>query len=354
MVGADDEIMEVISRFYFAIPFLLTVAILFLLVQIASRVGLVDYPGGHKKHTKPTAVVGGVAIYLGFFLSVIFLNISLLDVSPMLVACLLLAMIGLLDDLFQFSSSTRFAAQIIACLVMIYWGGVQLFTLGDLLGNGSIVLGVLAIPLTIFSTVGVINAFNMIDGMDGLSSSLMLVAFASLFWIAIGAGRSDQAELLVIVEMGVFAFFLFNARLGLRVKAAVFLGDSGSMFLGFLLAWFLIKFTQTSDAIMAPVTALWIIAIPLSDTVGVMLRRIIGGCSPFAADRTHIHHLLQHAGFGVNQSLICLVLVALIMAGIGVFGDLNGIDSPILFSGFMLFFSVQFITTTYYVRKHRL
>ena len=155
----------------------------------------------------------------------------------------------------------------------------------------------LAIPFTVFVTVGVINSINMSDGLDGLCGNLTMVSLLGLGTAAALWSNSGDFRLINMLSAAVAGFLLFNQRTIWRTRALVFLGDAGSMLLGFVLAWFTIEICQAPIAAISPAAALWFVAVPVMDTVGVMLRRLLAGLSPFHADSQHLHHLLIQCWF---------------------------------------------------------
>jgi len=213
--------------------------------------------------------------------------------------------------------------------------------LGYLVPTGHPVsLGIMAVPLTVFAIVGVTNAVNMSDGIDGQAASLVLVAVSALAVITWVNGHLGALAILILLAGVLIAFLTFNLRF--HGTALVFMGDAGSMFLGFVLAWLLVKVSQGDDRLMAPVTALWIFALPLIDTVSMMLRRALLGRSPFLADREHFHHILLAAGFTPKQTLALTVLLAGIAAGVGLAGHFLGVEEYWMFLAFISLFALHF------------
>ena len=317
-----------------------TVLMLWGLRQLAFPIGLVDKPGGRKVHDGAVPLVGGLAMFLAFSLSALLWDLPLTKLAALLAGASVLVLVGVLDDLQELSSSLRFLAQIGAALIMALWGGVVLQDLGAIGPSGGMAdLGLFAVPLTVFATVGVINAINMSDGIDGLAGSLTLVALVSLALAAFWSGGGDWLSVLGLLIAAVVGFLFFNLRPG---RALVFMGDAGSMFLGFVLAWFLIQFSQGEDRLMPPAVALWILAVPLIDTVAMMLRRILKGRSPFAADREHFHHVLLLAGFSPKATLAIIVFVAMVCASIGLSAWYLGLPESALFYAFLAFFALYF------------
>lgn len=317
------------------IGFLVAALLLWCLQPVARHIGLVDHPGGRKTHVHPTPLVGGIAMFVAFAFAILTLDSPLSGHRALFAGALVLVVVGVLDDLHELSARPRFAAQILAGLIMTLGAGVVLHDFGHLmLADQLLSLGILAIPLTVFASVGVINAVNMSDGIDGLAASLVLIAVGALLLLAWPSGQRDLIGLLVVLATVILAFLAFNLRL--KGRALVFMGDAGSMFLGFVLAWFLVRLSQGETRLFAPVTALWIFALPLIDTVVMMIRRIRLGRSPFAADREHFHHILLAAGFTPKQTVALMVLVALALAGIGLIGHFQGLPEHWMFWGFLV------------------
>ena len=250
-------------------------------------------------------------------------------------AALLIFLTGLADDLWRLDYKMRMLVQTVAATLMALWGGVLLLDLGNLLSDQALDLGIVALPFTVFATIGVINALNMIDGIDGLSGSLSLASLTLIAIVASIAGRDAYLALVLILMGGVAGFLYFNLRRGLRRRAEVFLGDNGSMLLGFVLCWLLIGLSQGESRAMSPVTALWIFAIPLVDAVGAIVRRIYYRHSPFRPDRNHLHHLLMRAGFRVQDIVHIALAMQLLIGGLGLIGFYAGIDDGWMLAGFM-------------------
>lgn len=304
----------------------MTAMLIVVMRPLARIIGLVDVPDARKTHSGSVPLVGGIAI----FLSVLALGlVSLWTGRPLVPAIpqllsflaggLLLVGIGLADDFLELSARVRFLAQAMAALIMAFGGGVALADLGAMSVSGRVVeLGLLTVPFTIFATIGVINALNMCDGLDGLSGSQALVSLGGFLLALLIWGEPADASLLAGLGGGIAGFLLFNLRLPGRARASVFLGDAGSMFLGFALAWFAISLSQGPDRIIKPAAALWFVMVPVIDAVAIMLRRILRGRSPFAPDREHLHHIFLLAGYSVSQTVA-------IMAGLGATGVAIGL-----------------------------
>ena len=311
--------------------------LLWFLRRVAFHIGLVDHPGGHRAHEVATPLIGGLAMFLAFSFAALTMNVPIGALRALFAGSALLVVVGVLDDLHELSTRARFVAQIAASLLMTLWGGVVVADLGAIGWNGGIaVLGTFAIPFTVFAAVGVINAVNMADGIDGLAGSVALVAVVSMGLLSWSAGQLAALAILGALAAVLAAFLFFN--LPFRGRARLFMGDAGSLFLGFVLSWYLISLSQGDQRAMTPVTALWIVAVPLVDAVSMMVRRIFKGQSPFNADREHFHHVLQSAGFSAGQTLGIIIAVQVVAAAIGVGGYLLSVPEYLMFFGFLAFF----------------
>lgn len=302
---------------------IVTASLIIVLRPFAMTIGLVDVPDARKTHQGPIPLIGGLAIFVAVAIACLIpgitgLSTAVPEVVTFLAAGILLVAVGVTDDFIQLSPTARFVAEVLAALAMIYGAGVVLTDLGELTVSGeALELGLLAVPFTVFTTVGVINAMNMCDGLDGLSGTQSLVSLAGFALALALAGGIGQAGLLTVLGGGILGFLLFNMRLPGRSRAAIFLGDAGSMFLGFALTWFAISLSQGPDRVLQPAAALWFIMVPLLDAVAMMLRRLVKGRSPFSADREHLHHIFLLAGYSVNQTVALMALLSACGVAVG-------------------------------------
>jgi len=219
----------------------------------------------------------------------------------------------------------------VAAAIMVWGAGVELRSVGNLLGWRPIGLWLFAIPVSAFAVIGVVNAVNMLDGIDGLAGSIALVAFAWYALVAVQSGLPGQAGVAILACGAIAGFLLFNLRLPGRPRARVFLGDAGSLALGFALGWFAIDLTQGPGRTFPPIAALWVLLLPLADCVSLMARRLRAGRSPFVADAHHIHHYLLRRGFSHGQTLGILVALSTIFGAVGYAGWRMGWPEAALF-----------------------
>lgn len=308
-----------------ALAALLTVAALWLLKPIAVRLNLLDHPQeGRKDHEHPTPVIGGLAMALAS-MGIIAALEPTLALLAFVAAASLLVIVGMMDDILDLRWWWRILAQIVAALIMVQLGGVRIEQLGQLVGVSGTGLGVLAVPFTVFATVGIINAINMIDGADGLAGSLVMAALVMLAMAALYAGNGVLAQRALIMAGAVAGFLAWNIRHPWRQRATVFMGNAGSAFLGLVIAWVSFQLTQNPGHPVSPVLALWLLPIPIMDCLVLIVRRLREGRSPFDAGRDHIHHFMLDAGLSAGwvtagltgASLLCgLVIGQAMRAGI--------------------------------------
>jgi len=309
------------------------------LVPMARRFGLVDHPGGRKVHEAPTPMTGGPAIFVTLTL---FLFAHLADdrfAQALLAGGGLLFLAGLADDRRHLSPWVRFIVQVSACLFMVYWGGVHLEDFGGLFTSSVLELGPLYIPITIFAALGVINAFNMIDGMDGVAGGLFMVSAVGLALYAGFGGVVHLHWILVAALFAVLGFLLLNARFPWNPRARVFMGDSGSTFLGFLLAWSFISlgndFNESGQRAFMPMTAVWLIAVPLLDTTTLMWHRWREGGSALRGDQHHLHHAFLRAGFSTGQAWLGILSLAIVLAAVGALFEASALPDHYSFWTFL-------------------
>jgi len=239
-------------------------------------------------------------------------------------ACIALLLLSMFDDLSKkgINPVFRLLMQFIITLMLIIYSDAAIKDLGfSFLGwDGS--LDLLAIPFTAFAVIGITNAFNMVDGINGLCSSLAASCIGALFFISFPL---SIGYLFIIILASIIGFLLYNLGVFGRQRG-VFLGDNGSIFLGFLAAWFCVYFASPSINILKPVTALWLVAIPLIDCVSIILYRISIGSRPFEADRNHLHHLIYDKLIFVSNkskresfTLLIIFFLSIMFASIGIF-----------------------------------
>jgi len=325
--------------------FLLSLAVTFFVLprlsRIASQIGLLDHPGIRKVHTKPKPLTGGIGIMIGISISLL-LFVPLHNLRGFYAGLLLLAIVGFLDDYSELSHRWKFAAQILAAIFMIYFSRTSLHNFGDLLSFGPIGFNRSAIIITIFSTVGVINAINMLDGLDGLAGGVSLVAFISFAVLSFISNQTEFLLLSMVFCGALIAFLRYNWH-----PSSLFMGDAGSLTLGFTITFISIAITQSKGSPVPPVAPLMIVAVPIVDTLTVMIKRMMKGKSPFHADKGHLHHILLRFGLTKRQTSTVIILLSAIFSFAGIIGTVYKIPEYYLFFLFSVYFSLYFISSFY-------
>lgn len=314
----------------------------------ATRLKLMDVAGELKRHQGSVPLVGGLSIMVGYLLALAIHPVFLETNTSFLIASFLLVITGALDDRFLLSPILRLGVQVVVALIAVFGAGVAVETIGAPFSAEPVEMGWLKIPATILVIVGGINAWNMVDGIDGLASVLAFVALAFLLVVAGPAALSLQASLLALI-CAIGAFLLFNLPLRRLRLSRTFLGDAGSMFLGLAIVWHALALSQGEAPVISPITALWFVALPVYDVITTTLRRILRGDSPLAGDRQHLHYLIQDYGLSASRTLIVMSVLALLGGIIGLSAHLADIPDDRVFALFVLlgmayFFGVRHLS----------
>ncbi|ELA9290293.1 UDP-N-acetylglucosamine--undecaprenyl-phosphate N-acetylglucosaminephosphotransferase [Vibrio parahaemolyticus] len=313
-------------------------ATLFLMRKVAKSIGLVDKPNERKLHEGAVPLIGGISICIVLTQFLTF-KPEVIEYSWLYVGSIaLLTLIGAIDDKIDLSFKIRMGVQAGLSLVMIHIAGIELHSLGNMFGFGEINLGWTGIVITVLAVIGAINAFNMVDGIDGLLGGLSIVTFGALAYLLRVDAQHGLAYFCVVIIVAMLPYIFMN--LGILGRARkVFMGDAGSMMIGFTVIWLLLGVSQAeSKPLMRPVTALWLIAVPLMDMTAIMIRRIRRGDSPFKPDREHLHHIFQRLGLSSKQTLVVICLIASAYAAFGIYGELTDLSEAIMFYSFIACF----------------
>ncbi len=307
----------------FSICLLATVA----LRPIAIALDLIDRPEARKLHEGAIPLVGGLAMLLGIVLGTELVPLPSGTSASFLSACALLVAVGLIDDRFGLSPWARLCAHAAAAALFVMGSNTVIGTLGDLFGNGPVILpGLWAHVFTVLTIMAAINAFNMLDGVDGLAGAVAIVSLIGMTALALGTGEMIPALLGLVIAGAVAAFLLSNLPITFNRRVRCFMGDSGSTLLGFAVVCVGILLSQQPAPPVAPVTVLWLVALPLYDIIWSIVRRSIRGQSPFRGDKEHLHHLLLRAGFNVPSTCLLLAALALLLSAVGVGLELAGVS----------------------------
>ncbi len=337
----------------FSITFVITLLAIFILIPVANKIGLVDKPQGRKQHVGAVPLIGGISIFSGVALTLAVFGLPQ-DLHWYYLLCGgTIVLLGVFDDFLDLSVKLRLVAQLLIGAVMIYGLQLYLVDLGNLFGFGNVSLGYIGIPITLIAVIAAINAFNMIDGIDGLAGMLSGVSFVSLTLMMGIGGQLEHAVLPMVLVFALIPYLLFNLDLIGKGKGKIFMGDAGSMLIGLSVIWLLMIGSQSDTASFRPVTALWIIAVPLMDMVAIMIRRIRKGQSPFIADREHLHHIFLRLGLTSRQALVVITSLSCMLATIGIVGEYLLVPDVIMLLLFLLVFSLYSLSLQYIWRITR-
>lgn len=296
--------------FAFIISFVFTFASTPLVRRLAFKIGAIDIPKDSRRmHKKPTPRIGGLAIVFGFLVAVLcFAEISKPLIGTLLGAAIIV-ITGIIDDCRALDAKLKFVIQIIAALIVVFVGDIKI----DVLTNPNILSSNpywvlppwLSAALTVIWIVFITNAVNFIDGLDGLAAGVSAIMSVSLVFIAIRVGEYPIAMLGIALMGSCFGFLPFNFN-----PAKIFMGDTGSTFLGFMLATLSIQGVFKSYAVISFAVPLLILGLPLFDASFAMIRRVATGKSPMIADRGHLHHRLIDMGFSQKQTVFILYAIS--------------------------------------------
>lgn len=313
----------------------ITAAAIPLLARAARGWGLLAHPGPRMNHEGSVPTVGGLAMGAAFLAAYAFTGLAA-SLSPLLAAAVAVTLIGgVLDDRHELRSVPKFGFQIAAAALLVATGDALLTHLGYLMSPELFTLGRWAVPLTIFALVGVMNAMNMSDGLDGLAGALALAACVNFGLSASLAGHDAEFAVICIAAGAAVGFLYFNARMPWRRQAAVFMGDTGSLLLGLLLGWFAVRLAMSERPALAPITAVWILALPIGDTVTLLVRRTLRGRNPFHADRRHLHHILVALGLSSGQTTLLLFALGLALGLAAIAAEQLGVPQYTMFYLYM-------------------
>ncbi|WP_077706364.1 glycosyltransferase family 4 protein [Virgibacillus dokdonensis] len=290
----------------------LTVIILTPLVKrLAIKVGATDEPNNRKVHEKIMPRLGGLAIYVGFLLGFLIFIPETIHYWPIMLGATVIVFVGILDDLFQKSAKFKFIMQIIAAVVPVVSGfKIDFITLPF---TDRIEFGFFAVPITILWIVAITNAINLIDGLDGLAAGIAAIAFLTISGLAVSMGNLPIALISLMMFGSTVGFLLFNFY-----PAKIFMGDTGSLFLGYMISVIAVTGLFKNVALFSLLVPIIILAIPILDTVFAVIRRIIHKKPISAPDKFHLHHCILKLGFTHKQTVILIYGMSILFSLAGI------------------------------------
>ena len=334
-----------------SLSFLITLIAIPAIIRVADQKGLYDMPDARKLHAKAIASLGGVGIFMGFLLSML-LTVSGAahpEFQYYFAAATLIFFLGIKDDILILSAKKKFMVQLAAVAILVHLGGLRIDSMHGLLGITELPQAA-SLVLTYATMIVVINAFNLIDGVDGLAASLGLLTMTvfGAYFLYIGVMAYGLIAFAMAGSLAAFLYFNFN-------PAKIFMGDSGSLLLGLVNAILVIKFIQIAGngTEVFPVSgtvalAVAILMVPLADTLRVFSIRLYQGRSPFSPDRNHIHHLLLDRGLNHKQVTITCLLLNITFIAVAYYGRSLGSAVVLLYMGSL---SILFLSLLTFVKK---
>jgi UDP-GlcNAc:undecaprenyl-phosphate GlcNAc-1-phosphate transferase len=312
---ADDLMFELNDTFLrmivgFVAAAAMTFAMAWLLIPLAHRYGLLDHPAGRKDHAASTPCTGGLAMLTSILVAFAWFGHWTPVNLGYMAAAASLVLLGVLDDRLDLPWWIRIAAQCVA-VWLVFYCGVHVDHIIQILAIKPTGYGMLTLPLMMFVTVGVINAINMCDGVDGLAGCTVFASLCMFAGAALYSGNTVLAQAIFVFAGSVLGFLLMNLRFPWQPRARVFMGNAGSALLGFTVAWVSFRLTQNDLHPVTPILAPWLVATPLIDCVSLIGHRLLRRQSPFRPDREHMHHLMLDAGFTPNQLSLTLMAINL-------------------------------------------
>ncbi len=316
------------------VSLVVTIAMIPVLSRLAVHWQILDVPDERKVHETPIPRCGGVAMAVGAFIPILYWYSDNPFIQSFLLASGVIVFFGISDDFLTLRPRWKVLGQIIAALIVIYGGDVRIVSLGGLLPSGMLLPAWISVSLTLLTIVGVTNAINLSDGLDGLAGGISLLAVCFIGYLAYMTGRYEIGLVCLAFGGALFGFLRFNTH-----PATIFMGDSGSQLLGFSAITLSLTLTQQVTA-FSPLIPLLLFGVPVLDTLTVMTSRIIHGRPPFSADRNHFHHRLLDMGFFHSETVLALYLVQAILV-LGTF-FLRFQSETLILSVYLLFTLITF------------
>ncbi|WBW50755.1 MraY family glycosyltransferase [Peptoniphilus equinus] len=306
------------------LAFLISLVLTPVVIKNAVRFGLLDIPKDARRvHKKPIPISGGLAMYVAVMAGmVVFLDLTH-ELIALMIGATLITVCGLIDDKWEMSAKVKLACQLLAAGILVFGGShIEFFTNPFPFGESVIFLKALAIPVTIFWVVGITNTVNLIDGLDGLAAGVSLISAVSLAVIAYKFEYNSVSVIAALLAGSCLGFLPYNFN-----PAKIFMGDTGALFLGFMLSYISIEGIMKSAAALTIVVPVLILGVPVFDTTFAMVRRKLSGRGIMQADKGHLHHRLLALGLSQRQTVLILYGISIIF---GLLANLvAGVDAQI-------------------------
>jgi len=328
------------------ITFISSLILVPLIRDIAKHINAIDMPDERKVHKKPMPRLGGLAIFLSFLVGYMFFAPITTQMISILIGSILIIILGIIDDINPLKATTKLWGQLIVAIILVFYGKIYITEL-TLFGM-YINLGIWAYPLSLFIIIACINSINLIDGLDGLAAGTSSIYFLTIIILSVFLGRIDNLGfVLCLIMLGStlgFLFYNFN-------PATIFMGDTGSMFLGFMIAVIaLLGFkTATLTSFLVPILILFI---PILDTLLAILRRLIKGESIGKPDKEHVHFQLLAKTSSVKKTVLIIYGINILFSSVSILYAIGKTDIAILLYILLMILVIIFIFKTDILYKH--
>lgn len=310
---------------------LLSLTITPLVIKLSKKLNATDKPNHRKMHTGPIPTLGGLAIFTSFMVGLLILQPVDAYHLPILIGAVTMIVLGVFDDLFDLPARTKFVVQIAVAALIVYWGGLQVEFI-NLPFGGEIEFGFFSSIITILWIVGVTNAMNFIDGLDGLAAGVSSIAFLTLAAMAVIMGNVYVATMAFILFFSTAGFLRYNF-----FPAKIFMGDTGALFLGYMISVLaLLGFKNVT--VISFIIPIFILGVPISDTLIAMVRRFINKQPLSSPDSAHLHHRLIRAGFTHKQTVLFIYALSAMFSAAAVLFSMTTVW------GSILIFSIALLT----------
>nr|WP_136251692.1 UDP-N-acetylglucosamine--undecaprenyl-phosphate N-acetylglucosaminephosphotransferase [Ningiella ruwaisensis] len=324
------ELMPLLTTFALALVMLLFMS------PLAHQLGLVDHPSARKHHNGTVPLTGGLAIFSSVLVASLLFDVWYERSGLFFTASFLIVLLGMLDDKFDLSAKGRLICQFLVASIMVWVAQNSIMNLGDIFSIGDIKLDISGYFFTMVCVVGVVNAFNMIDGIDGLAGGISLIVLLAVVFLLVASNNGHLIMTPMMMVAAIVPFLAFNLSMKGFKGNKIFMGDSGSMFVGLTIVWLLVDYTQGSTQAIRPITAVWIIGLPLLDMAAIMYRRARKGQSMLRPDRQHLHNIFMRAGLSSHKALLAILALGLLCAIVGIVGEIYNVAEYIMFSLFIV------------------
>ena len=328
------------------IPFIFVVLVIPIVKKIAIHIGAIDIPDKRKVHSKPMPRIGGLGIYSGFLLGYMFFGEHTPQMNSILIGSFVLIITGIIDDIKPIKAKYKFISQTVAALIVVFYGQILLSDIS--IFGINIYFNWLAYPMTILFILGCINCMNLIDGLDGLASGISSIFFLTIGIIASMQGRTGLSVVITFIMLGsTLGFLIHNFN-----PAKIFMGDTGSMFLGFIISVITLLGFKTiiTSSIIIP---LCILIVPILDTMCAIIRRKLKGESISVPDKSHFHHQLLRRNFGVKGTVLFIYLITILFSTASVIWLLYDRTVGYIIYGILMFLLIIFVLKTDILVEHK-